>query len=208
MAMPSTRREIRLVDGRNPNADAVRGFLYRDYPAAQLDELESAWASARESAVEAGVAAGLASLEHGHWDWRNKADSVDKGRHLLIAVEVSNEPQGVMAIDRIHRLARLHKGNVVYVDYVEAAPWNLKITAAVPKYLGVGTLLIGEAVRLSLEMEMDGAVGLHSLPQAEKFYQRIGMTRWGPDDDYYDLPYYEFASSTAKEWLKSIGEMP
>jgi len=38
--------------------------------------------------------------------------------------------------------------------------------------MGVGTILIAEAVRPSLEIGLTGRVGLHSLPQAEAFYTR------------------------------------
>jgi len=95
---------------------------------------------------------------------------------------------------------------MVYVDFLEAAPWNLKASATAPRFKGVGTALLVDAVRLSIETGFGGDVGLHSLPQAEPFYTRCGMTRIGEDPDYYGLPYYEYTSSQAAEWLASIGE--
>jgi len=78
----------------------------------------------------------------------------------------------------------------------------------VPRYVGVGTLLIAEAVRLSVETGLDG-VGLHSLPQAETFYQdRCRMTRLGPDPDYYELTYFEFTGRQAVDWLTANGGSP
>jgi hypothetical protein len=94
---------------------------------------------------------------------------------------------------------------VVYVDYVESAPWNLKGYADVPRFLGVGTILIAEAIRLSLEMGLEGRVGLHSLPQAEAFYAKCQMTRVGPDPAYYELTYFEYASQQATAWLTATG---
>ena len=79
-------------------------------------------------------------------------------------------------------------------------------TAVTPRFFGVGAVLVAEAIYLSREEGCDGRVGLHSLPQAEGFYARCGMTRVGFDPDYYDLPYYEFTSQQATNWLVSIGE--
>jgi GNAT superfamily N-acetyltransferase len=182
--------------------------LYRDYPATELQTIETRWAEAREEAAMRGIVAGLAPLEHSHWDWRKKADSVEIGRHMLVAVECAGEPQGIMAVLRTPGPARLVDGNVIYVDYVESAPWNIKSSGVLPRYLGVGTALIAEAVRLGLESGTGGRVGLHSLPQAEAFYDKCGMTRLGPDVDYFDLTYYEFTDQQATNWLQSIGAVP
>jgi len=197
-----------LIDGRVVGRPVVEAELYRDYPAGQLETVESQWAEAREQAAATGLAAGLAPLEHSHWDWRTKADSVEVGRHMLVAIECAGEAQGIMAVVRTPRDAKLSMAHVVYVDYVESAPWNIKGTAVAPRFLGVGTILIADAVRLSLEMGLAGRVGLHSLPQAEAFYGRCGMTRIGADPDYYELTYFEFTDQQSANWLVSIGESP
>ena len=70
----------------------------------------------------------------------------------------------------------------------------------------MGTLLIADAIRMSVEMGLAGAIGLHSLPQAEAFYERIGMKRLGSDPDYHDLAYFEYDGQEAMKWLTAIGE--
>jgi len=73
--------------------------------------------------------------------------------------------------------------------------------------MGVGTILIAEAVRLSLEMGLSGRIGLHSLPRAEAFYKtRCRMTEFGTDPRYFDLTYFEFIGQQATEWLAATGE--
>jgi hypothetical protein len=208
MTSPSSRRNVKLLDGRVPGRPPVAAEVYRDYPAAELDGIEARWAKAREEAATSGLAAGLAPLEHAHWDWRNKADSVEAAQHMLVAVECDGEAQGIMAVLRTPRPARLGEGQVVYVDYLESAPWNLKGFAASPRFIGLGTVLIAEAIRLSLELGLGGGVGLHSLPQAEAFYTRCRMARVGPDPYYYDLTYFEYTGQQATNWLASIGESP
>ena len=92
---------------------------------------------------------------------------------------------------------------------MESAPWNLKGASAPPRFMGIGTVLIAEAVRLSLEMGLEGRVGLHSLPQAESFYKnRCRMTEFGADPGYYDLTYFEYTGQQATDWLVALGEAP
>jgi hypothetical protein len=95
---------------------------------------------------------------------------------------------------------------VIYVDYLEAAPWNLRVATATLRFIGVGTALLVDAIRLSWEEGHEGRVGLHSLPQAEPFYGKCGLKRIGRDPRYYDLVYYEFTGPQAVSWLASIGE--
>ena len=46
-----------------------------------------------------------------------------------------------------------------------------------------------------------GRIGLHSLPQAEKFYRRWGMVDLGPDKLYEDLHYFELTTAQANRHL-------
>ncbi len=97
MASPSSRRTVRLIDARDPDRRLVEADVYRDYPSAMLEDVESQWARARDEVASQGLAKGLASVEHSHWDWRNKIHSVEAGRHALVAVEYEGELQGIMA---------------------------------------------------------------------------------------------------------------
>jgi hypothetical protein len=197
------RRAIRLIDARRPDRPYIAADVVRDFPFGSLAAVEAAWAAAR---ARADAAAGPAGLEHGHWDWRNKVQAARSGAYDLIAVEAEGEVQGLMAVARRPRPARRAAAEVLYVDYLETAPWNLKVFAA-PRFVGVGTALLADAVRLSMEGGFGGRVGLHSLAQAEPFYARCGMTVVGPDPGYYGLTYFEYTGVEAADWLAAIGEM-
>jgi hypothetical protein len=206
MTDPQAHRRVWLIDGQAPARPNVSAELYRGLSARVLDEIETAWAAGREAASRDLIAAGLAPLEHDHWCWRNKAQSVEDGRHLLVAVACEGRWQGVMAVARLPRASRLGGDSVVYVDFLETAPWNLRLAAAAPRFKAVGLALLVDAVRMSVEAGLGVGVGLHSLPQAEPFYARCGMTRIGEDPDYFGLPYYECTGPQATAWLASIGE--
>jgi hypothetical protein len=189
-----------LADGRKRGA-VVSANIIVDFPFEKLEEVEHSWSPERE----------VSGGEHHKWDWRTKAESVKSGLHRIVAIECRGLVQGLMAILSLPRPARLEPrtDKVLYVDYLETAPWNLKRQSAPPQFLGVGTLLIATATRLSLDGGMEGRVGLHSLSQAEPFYrQRCMMTDLSADSDYYDLTDFEYTKEQASDLLKKIGIVP
>ncbi|MBX3415809.1 MAG: hypothetical protein KF708_24205, partial [Pirellulales bacterium] len=93
--------------------------------------------------------------------------------------------------------------------YLETAPWNWSIPelSQTGEYRGLGTLLFREAVKLSLEEEFQGRVGLHALPQAESFYREVcGMRDLGLDKSKEGLRYFELSPADARRFLESGGE--
>jgi hypothetical protein len=114
-----------------------------------------------------------------------------------------------MKLDIATRSSRLsaQKGKpVIYVDYIETAPWNVKFLMKAlgkkPQFGSVGTRLIEAAVRKSIEEGFKGRVTLHSLPGAERFYLDVcGMTALERDPDKEDLLWCEFTPEQAKQFI-------
>jgi hypothetical protein len=136
--------------------------------------------------------------ESGGWDWSQKlAKSAGFAAYRGFAVQCEGQLQGMMQVLIEHpnypALDAAAKGKpLVYVDYLETAPWN---QAWHPKkrFGGVGTVLLMEAVELSKNEEFGGRVGLHSLPRSEAFYRNRGMHDYGPDKRHsHQLRYFEF----------------
>jgi hypothetical protein len=161
--------------------------------------VELSWAPWRRSFAERSD-----SIEHSHWNWRNKQDRFESGFYRLVAIECAEETQGLMAVVDEPINSRLVNGQLVYVDFLETAPWNLVVAGSSRRFAGVGTALLLDAIRLSWERGSSGRVGLHSLPQSETFYERIGMTSCGTDPNYYDLAYFEFES--VSKWVRIVRE--
>jgi hypothetical protein len=193
-------RACKLGDGRIDPTVAVSAIFIRDFLVEKLVDVERVWSPARNRLAQA-MAAKRRRLESGHWNWRNKLEN------RLFAVECEGNVQGLMALATDPRTAALPPdGSVVYVDYVESAPWNLRLPLQKPQFLGVGTVLIGEAVRVSQELGFGGRVGLHSLPQAEGFYSKhCRMSPCGRDPNYSGLMYFEYADNEALRWLTDMG---
>lgn len=144
--------------------------------------------------------------EHFHWRWNAK---VSESCHLLscptLAVECEAEPQGLILLQTDGHFARLpaqERKPLVYVPYLSTAPWNYRQLTAQPKFTGVGIVLVRAAIAISLEAEFKGRIGLHSLPQAEGFYERHGFQCLGPDPKREDLKYYELSPEAAAEFME------
>lgn len=136
-----------------------------------------------------------------HWDWRKKLDDM---RGLLsgvtFCIECDGHTQGMMAVNTARR-AR-DGDHLVYIEYLEAAPWNRREHSAKIKFRGVGSILMYAAIGLSEDEEFKGRVGLHSLPQADQFYGKCGMTDHGMDTKYYNLRYFEMTTEQAQQFKK------
>ena len=75
-----------------------------------------------------------------------------------------------------------------------------------PRLRGVGSALIAAAIALSEDEGFKGRLGLHSLPQADAFYRKIGMTDLGLDAACQNLRYFEMTSSRARAFLEEEEE--
>ena len=141
-----------------------------------------------------------------HWDWRKKVETL---RGMLaspgFSIVCDGLTQGMMIVDTVKKRCRIssQKGKpLVYVEFVENAPWNRRKLCDSPRYRGVGSILIRAAVELSEESEFRGRIGLHSLPQANSFYANTcGMTDLGVDPDYQGLCYFEMTPEQARAFV-------
>jgi hypothetical protein len=97
--------------------------------------------------------------------------------------------------------------DLIYIEYLESAPWNLATMVDAPLYGGIGSVLMHAAVQSSFDEGFHGRVGLHALPQAEEFYRDdCEMHCCGPDVSYENLPYYEMTRDAAARFTSdSIG---
>ncbi len=145
-----------------------------------------------------------------HWDWRKKTASL---QGMLanpgFSIVCAGLTQGMMLVNTTLKRCRLdsQKGkHLVYVLFVENAPWNRKELFDPPRYRGVGTTLIRAAIELSKQEEFKGRIGLHSLPQSNGFYANVcGMEDLGVDQDYEGLRYFEMTPEQAEAFIAKGG---
>jgi hypothetical protein len=192
---------------RAASREPVDAQLHSAVTLPQLVDVESKWKMLRYQAVMDHLKAGVPRdqiPENWHWDWVAKASRSGALGVRIMGIECDGDWQGLIMMATVGYMARLAPDQgkaLIYVKYVESAPWNLKTMSASPKFAGVGVRLIEAAVRESVAMSFDGRLGLHALPAAQAFYQRFGFATTGPDAAVENLPYFELTVVAATKFL-------
>lgn len=192
------RRETPVFLKRDSDGTTAPALLIEGLTPDEIGLAEDEWFPFLRNALAATPSAAGGLPEHAHWQWRRKAAYyAGRGGYSFVGIQADNALQGMMLVseNRVSRLPGQTATSLLYVDYIAAAPWNLRTVTASPRFRGVGRLLIEAAVALSTDAGWSGRVGLHSLPQAESFYRDVcGMTDLGPDPAEHQLRYFERAA--------------
>lgn len=198
--------EVALFDRHS--GGAVRATLIERIDVGYARRADSQWLTFLNAEIAHGKASGvpIRPPEHARWEWEKK---VALTGHLLLyptmAIEHEGTAQGLMLLQTDGEFARLpaELGKpLVHAMFLASAPWNLSTVVARPRFKGVGTTLLRAATEVSLDLGFKGRIGLHSLPQADDFYLRLGMTPLGKDPTKQDLIYYEMSPAQAAQFLK------
>lgn len=106
--------------------------------------------------------------------------------------------------DHIVKCDSGHRAPLVYVGFLEVAPWN-QPTAVGRIYQGLGPIMLRIACELSLQRGYGGRLGLHSVAGAETFYARLGFRRLDCPSEHHEV-YYELDESGAEALLRDQGD--
>ncbi len=173
--------------------------------------LESVWTPERSRILLEIARAGLPYSERPqslNWNWRAKAQHLRLVPASGFAVVCDDEWQGAMLTKsgtHFSQLGEDHGKPLVYIDFLEVAPWNWTIPGIgqTRKYGLIGPHLFERAVRQSWDEGFGGRVGLHALPQSVPFYGgACWMTPLGPDVDFENLTYFELSRDNAERILE------
>ena len=203
-------RKIEIVD--RGTGGVVEALLHSACSPSQLVATQALWGPARMKAIEELLASGHPPEtipQHWHWDWNRKSANLDLLAYRCAGIEHGGQMQGLVMMIAARHSATLAPDQgkpLIYIDYIESAPWNLKPLTDAPRFGGIGTLLFEAAVRHSQAEGFHGRVGLHSLSQAEWFYTRnCGMTMSDPDPAKQGLRYFESTRGQAEAFLSKDG---
>lgn len=145
---------------------------------------------------------GAFGAQDSHWEWRTKCSVVAGTNRHIFALLNANDVEAAMLLLSGKQSRDGAPRPLAYVDYVAVAPWNRKEVQIPQRFRHLGTVMLGAAVVRSISMGFDGRCGLHSLPQSEGFYHRIGMSDFGIDAAYLSLRYFEFTSQSARRFIE------
>jgi hypothetical protein len=203
---------IRLRDLHK--AETVDALLHNGLTEEQIRTTQSEWEPIRKQSIEALLQQGYPIEElpkHWGWNWTRKISQLGNPLLGFYGIECEGQMQGLLEVAKEGHLAKLptQKGKpLIYVKYVETAPWNIKLLDPKPRYGGIGSRLIRIAVDLSIEESCKGRVGLHSLPGEKKgepewFYHHVClMEPMEAERDGEGLLYLELTEEKADEFLK------
>lgn len=140
-------------------------------------------------------------IEDKHWEWVRKGLVLNTEEYEWFYAKSESCIEGICVIYHPHP-SRIDSEEIFYVDFVAVAPWNRKNPVFPQKFKGIGSLLIRESLRYSVEeLKYRPGFSLHSLPQAVTYYEKIGMQNFGEDSSKQGLIYFEMSESQSKSFL-------
>ncbi len=191
----------------NQRGNLVDAFVCLDVSASLIAETISKWSPLRDAGIKRRQTRGLPRLENEHWDWLAKAGWMSVAAYRSLGVECEGVMQGLMLVVTNGYYARTEPDTgkpLLYVDYIQTAPWNDENLVDRPRFGAVGTHLLDGAVKLSVDLECAGRIGLHSLQRSEGFYRRLGLTPVEveqQDRHAKGLWYFELTQQSADQFL-------
>lgn len=195
---------VYLVDVANRTK--VQAEIHEGISEQSLTQWETEWVPAM-SALRPKIAAVYPDSpysQHSHWNWRDKqAEYKDSWlADISYSIVLNGSTEAMMWVNNAKHRCRLpgQAGkDLIYVEYLSVAPWNLEIPKVqTPRYKRAGSALLGMAAMLSFDNGFSGRVGLASLPQSVDFYRSRNMTCLGPDLHNPRLQYFEWSERDAR----------
>ena len=207
----------RVVDGKRVEAAFQWNLLPQD-----LKRSEGQWQESRQTlrrSLTNLAEPGNARPESLDWDWSTIPTTVEQdnpAETMFCGLFVEDECEGLIAmtIGTNHGFSQLelkdeNRHKLVFVEFLETAPWNWKgyANAPLPRYRGVGPQLLRLAIEWSVLKSFEGRVALESLVQAEEFYEetcrmnRIGTPDLLVDSSVSSYTRFEWTPAGAKKFL-------
>jgi hypothetical protein len=197
--------ESSLVYLLRADGQSVEGALLDAITEQQMVDWEDHWIPARNANKVRLKTAGVDRAlwpQSNHWDWRQKASAfIGNLATPGFSVVCEGMTQGMMFLDTLPsaRLQSQAGKPMVYVSYLEVAPWNRRdVPGDVQRFRPVGAILMRAAIAYSREQGFKGRIGLHSLPQSNDWYaNKCGMADLGMDAGCQNLRYFEMTPEIA-----------
>ena len=165
----TNRRPTRLFD--RTSGKVIPAEILNEISREELIDIHIDWQPARLEALRNLRGQGKPWPENWHWDWATKADNLNFLAYRCFAVECEGRSQGLMMISTIGWRGRIdvQAGKpVLYIEYIESAPWNLAGFVETPRFSGVGVALMQAAIQVSADEGFAGRIALHSLPPSAR----------------------------------------
>ena len=136
-------------------------------------------------------------LEDSHWNWIYKAFKYNNADNNWFFLKTSDGIQGV-CITYHPKESFLQNVDIFYIEYLSCAPWNRNSTLHTRKYKGIGTEILKQVQYFFIaKYHYSYGFSLLSLPQAQGFYEKIGMVNISEYNEKNGLFFYEMSKENA-----------
>lgn len=126
---------------------------------------------------------------------------LDARRDVVFAIDIDGEAQALMMarIGHIVRCDATPRIPLVYVAFLEVAPWNSP-SVENRVFRGLGPIMLRIACDVSSQRGFEGRIGLHSVSAARDFYRRVGLCDQDCPSEFNEL-YMELDEHGAERLL-------
>ena len=130
-------------------------------------------------------------LEDYHWNWYEKAIRYNTSGYNWFFLKTPDGIQSV-CVTFHHKKSILQNIDIFYIQYIASAPWNRISSLHERRYKGTGIEIIKQIQLYFVKMyHLSYGFSLHSLPQAQKFYEKFGMVNLPEHNGLDGLFFYE-----------------
>lgn len=142
--------------------------------------------------------------EDDHWEWFNKSLLLKSDEYKWFFLRVDDEIQAACLIYH-PKQSVLSTQKLFYVEFIAVAPWNRYHPLGNKKYSGVGTVFLKEIMRHCKDiLKFQPGMCLHSLPQAQSFYEhKLKMIHYDQADKD-GLWYYEMHEDKYLDFVRAV----
>lgn len=141
--------------------------------------------------------------EDAHWKWFDKSLLLKGTEYTWFFFRIHDEVQAACLIYHPKK-AILSDTQLFYIEFIAVAPWNRYNPLYINKFKGVGTIFLKEIMCYCTDvLQYEPGMCLHSLPQAQTFYEKKLKMIHCDTADKDGLWYYEMREKNFIEFVRA-----
>ncbi|MUK78987.1 N-acetyltransferase [Aliivibrio fischeri] len=135
-------------------------------------------------------------VEDYHWEWLSKSLVYRSDEYKWFYLKTGSNVEAACLAYHPKKSA-VDSKDIFYIEFIAVAPWNRENPMSPKKLKGVGSTLLRVTIKyLVNSLGLTYRFGLHALPQARGYYQKIGM-EYLPIGDKDSLEYFEMSDNNS-----------
>jgi hypothetical protein len=196
---------------RNVNSEEQTYYVYNGLDPIRANLCDSLWGAFNFKLIEFINAqnhtqeelqkvADAIQIDDHHWDWLSKVFLHKGDEYEWFFLDIDEKPQAACLIYH-PKTSAIDTGKIFYIEYVAVAPWNRNNPMEVKQYKGAGSEIIQCAIQYATKsLGLRYGFSLHSLPKAEGYYEKIGMTNFDTLTKG-TMKYYEMSEENTQKYM-------